>query len=680
MCEVLFFHLAFPDMSRWLMNLINRARKWLSEDLLPLNAAPQSRPNHAKQLIYAGCCAMVFAVALGVRTLHWNDAHVEIERGDTLLTELVRHYRYEAGRMVQQGRILFPTSQDRSDARLLVHPPGYAVLIAALDRERPSRDSYPRLRLVQVICDALAAVVVFAIAAQLLPLAVGMIAGLLVAISPHLSHYSLWLSPDSLSVLPILIALYLVTRALRHPRLLSFVAAGVLVGLSCWLRSNALLLPVVLAAIIFLLFERGGRLKYSTAFAAAVLVVISPITIRNWIVFHSFIPLSLGAGITLIEGIADYDDQDRFGLPRDDTLAALKDAEWYGRDDYAKNLWVPDGVERDRARLARGLAVIRSNPGWFLTVMLKRAASMLRYNDSGTRGWAHYIASSPIVSAEPAFGGNPSSPPQENHVWGNDAAGLVAAARMVSSRASISPGQGSQPVRLEGDASIYGDQLAVPVPVKPHTDYVMILTMEVKQGRMAIKMTSSDRRFVLASANPNESDPGLRRRLEKSAESDGTEISNLKVNEVPFATNNRTEVLMVLGNNDNTSEGTIAEISRLDLYEIGPTPNGWTNGPRVVIRGLQKNIFVTRHLVPAIAIGILILGFATGGRVLLLLLAAPVYYLVFQSMLHTEYRYILAIHYFLFILAAVPLYCVGLLVYRSLSSLRLTHPRPVIFL
>jgi hypothetical protein len=38
------------------------------------------------------------------------------------------------------------------------------------------------------------------------------------------------------------------------------------------------------------------------------------------------------------------------------------------------------------------------------------------------------------------------------------------------------------------------------------------------------------------------------------------------------------------------------------------------------------------------------------------LLAVPLYYLLAQSAFHTEYRYVLAIHYFLFIMAAVTLY------------------------
>jgi hypothetical protein len=50
---------------------------------------------------------------------------------------------------------------------------------------------------------------------------------------------------------------------------------------------------------------------------------------------------------------------------------------------------------------------------------------------------------------------------------------------------------------------------------------------------------------------------------------------------------------------------------------------------------------------------------ARRGRALVLLLAVPLYYLLLQSALHSEYRYILAIHYFLFVIASVTLYVLG---------------------
>jgi hypothetical protein len=68
-------------------------------------------------------------------------------------------------------------------------------------------------------------------------------------------------------------------------------------------------------------------------------------------------------------------------------------------------------------------------------------------------------------------------------------------------------------------------------------------------------------------------------------------------------------------------------------------------------------------LLPLIAAGVLLLAPAKRKRELMLLLAVPVYYLCVQSAFHTEYRYIIAVHYFLFVLAAVTLYLAGQLVW-----------------
>lgn len=64
-------------------------------------------------------------------------------------------------------------------------------------------------------------------------------------------------------------------------------------------------------------------------------------------------------------------------------------------------------------------------------------------------------------------------------------------------------------------------------------------------------------------------------------------------------------------------------------------------------------------MLPLIGIGIILLAAARRWRVLLVLLVVPAYYLSVQSALHTEYRYILAIHYFLSVMAAVTLSCFG---------------------
>ena len=558
---------------------------------------------------------------------------------------------------------------------MLVHPPGYSMLAALF--HKLSGDTYTGLRLAQVICDSMAAVLVLLIAAELLPFTVALIGGVLVAFSPHLAGYSLWLSADSLSVLPILLSVCLIIRAIKRPRLITIIGAGACVGLSCWLRSNALLLAFFLAVVILLLFKRGNRLRYSIAFVAAFLVVIAPITIRNMIVFDSFIPLSLGAGITLIEGIADYDTEQRFGMPQYDKDVAVKDAEWHGRPDYAGNIWSPDGVVRERARFARGLAVIRSNPGWFSGVMLRRSAFMLRYNDSGESNWPLNTSQAQVVSAEPGFSHQlPTSDPLTT-VWTGSPVDIMAAGIALSSEAEIRLARDNQALVIKGDSSPFEAQFASGlITVKKNTDYLLTLQANLINRGMAVKVTSADYRITLASEILEEP---KKKKKQGGVEKDKREVIRneetmdsqsdkaMTLIDMPFASGDRTEVRLVISNDQPASVHTVVELGEAELIEVGPTAYLWTQGPRALVRGIQKNLFKTNRLLPLVLIGILLLAIVRHKRALVILLAVPVYYFCTQSALHTEYRYILSIHYFLFIMAAVTLYCVGAIVGRILT-------------
>jgi 4-amino-4-deoxy-L-arabinose transferase-like glycosyltransferase len=346
---------------------------------------PEKIPDHSrhtsfslssvrKRILYT--MLLIFLVALGVRLLVWQHNRSDIEQ---VMTGLTAGYKDDARVLLSGNLKLFLRGPaPPSDATVLAHPPGYAILMAAIFKIFGESDS--ALRFFQIFCDAVSTLLVFLIALELSSSkSIALIAGLLAALSPQLAYNSLLLLPDSISVLPVLLALYILARArgkaLRWPNL---ILAGALSGLSCWLRPNWLLLPFYVIGLLPFLLPRGQRLRAAVPLFGAAVLVIAPMTIRNLIVFQRFIPNSLGAGVTLIEGIADYDEEGRLGLPRTDMEVLRWEAEAYNRPDYAGSLYNPDGIERERARVSRGMAVIKSRPFWFMGVMLRRAASMLR--------------------------------------------------------------------------------------------------------------------------------------------------------------------------------------------------------------------------------------------------------------------------------------------------------------
>jgi len=321
--------------------------------------------------------SLLFVTALGVRLLNWQGHHREAL---AVQSSVALNYKHQA-RLIQANGVvsLFDPSSATNNPDLLGHPPGYPIWLSFVNRAAGEHDTLTQV--LQIMLDSLAVVIIALIAFNLFPPAVGVIAGLLCAFAPQFSWNAITLLPDSLAALPILLAVLLITRAIKSPGRIglgSMLAAGALVGLSCWLRANALLLAPFLALLLFVIWPRSARFRPALVLLCGALAVIGLLTIRNARAFGQFIPVSLGAGQTLIEGIADYDSDGSLGLPQTDMELIRSEAETYHRPEYADSLFTPDGITRDRARLARGFAVIRARPFWFAGVMIRRAASMLR--------------------------------------------------------------------------------------------------------------------------------------------------------------------------------------------------------------------------------------------------------------------------------------------------------------
>ena len=627
----------------------------IQDDLVP---AGLKRVWTEKRAFLVAACTLIFALAIGVRLLHWQDSHTEVIKNDTMLQGLGDLYRDQADRILHRS----PAIDGRADATMVIHPPGYALLIAAADRVFGRADS--TLRVTQIVFGSLMCVMILLIVAELLPLGVAVIAGFLSALSPHHAYYSLYLSPDLLSAVPLLVSVYLIVRARAEPRIWVIILAGICVGLSCWLRANSLLVAPVLALAIAITFKPKTRLRYGLAFMLATVCVIAPITIRNWIVFGQFIPLSAGAGITLIEGIADYDHENRFGLPLYDADVPKKDAEWFGRPEYAKNPWSPDGIERDRLRFARGLSVIRSNPGWFLNVMLDRGFFMLRYNDFARQNRYTNTTIAPTVAATPGYKHGLEITNQSQSVWSLGPSEMIERiSASKSARASIKDGS----LRVENDTGGSQDLFSVPrIGVERNTDYLLSVKLLSQSDRATVKVGTNDPRIVLATTVTGLPEPEPRR----ASDHDFNDEPKVIETKIPFASGNVSEISLIFANAATASEQPTLLISGIELYSFESTPNLWTKYVRVPLGAIQKNIFKTRHLLTLNLIGILLLIWARKWPALVILLAVPVYFLVFQSAFHTEYRYILTIHYFLFVMGATTVFLTGTLLINGARRIR----------
>jgi hypothetical protein len=563
---------------------------------------------------------LIFLVAFGVRVFTWHDTRLEVRKVQTVVAE---NYKNVGQLLREDGlRSFFSSSSRLADPDHLGHPPGYSLLLSFI-RSGPGESDAPA-QFLQIFVDALSAVLIFLIVAQLLSAAPALIAGLLAALSPQLAWNSVLLLPDSLSVFPILLAVYLLALSRKHPRLILFIAVGALVGISCWLRANAQMMPVFFAAAAPLLVRNKLWWRSSLAVVFGALLIVLPLTVRNAIVFHRFIPLSLGAGQTLLEGIGDYDREGQLNIPETDLGIMKQEAEAFQRPDYNNGLLTPDGIQRERWRLQRGFRVIGSHPLWFGGVMFRRAASMVKLER------ARLISTNPAVTYPLHLVG------QSSIVATMTPADLLATGTAGSAQIKTSLAPDGPFLSIIGDDSRYGTQLTFPsANVRANREYVFKLPIRIEQGRM--KMAAID-------GSGREHNQVILEIAEGAT-------PDFQLIDLPFTTSSDGQVRLVLSN-EASNQASAVQIGTAKLYDLAPVYIAWTRYPRLLIHAIQKAI-VTALILPLAIFGLAVLVIRKRRDVLIILSVVPLYYFCVQSIFHTEYRYVLAVDYFLFALAAV---------------------------
>jgi Dolichyl-phosphate-mannose-protein mannosyltransferase len=606
----------------------------------PLNARePIQLRRLLSRLRSRGAIAVViFLVAFGVRVLTWHDTRLEVGK---VQTAVVADYQRVA-LLLRQGGVtsFFSRTSPLADLNNLGHPPGYSLVLAVIYSFKQSDTA---VQFVQISADALSAVLIFLIVSEFLPLCAGVVAGLMAALSPQLAWNSVLLLPDSLSVLPVLLALFLLARAVKRPRLLKFVLVGAFIGVSCWLRANAMLLTFFVAVAVGFSVWPPQRWRFAFAVICGTLLIVLPLTIRNAVVFHRFIPLSLGAGQTFLEGIADYDKDNRFGIPNTDVGIMKQEAEIYQRPDYYGTLFNPDGVERERARLSRGLAVVRAHPIWFAGVMGKRAISTLR------------LERSRVLSNEPAvtqsldrldqLSSSSTVKPEQATADGTT---------MPGARVVLDPEQ--KTFLLVANANKYGEEFAGPaMTVRSSIDYAVVVPVTILVGRMRINI-ENDAGKVYSSQ--------VIETLEHTSSADQPEQSV----KLYFVAAHDDQVRVVWANEAPTTPYSTVRVGSISMFELGPARFLWTRYPRFLIHTLQK-LFVTFVFQFLAVIGISIMFFRFRNAFLLILLIVPVYFMSVQSAFHTEYRYLLAVNFSMFAWAAVAISVGGPWLVRKLLRL-----------
>lgn len=308
-------------------------------------------------------------------------------------------------------------------------PPAYPVFLAAVyaivGHEAPSIG-----RLAGAFLGTLAVALIGMIALRLWGRRVGMLALGIAAVAPPLVILSTALISEALFVPVVLAAVACALQARRSERRWRWaIATGVLVGIASLTRTNGLilLLPMSLAFV-----PAGSRRRLRAWLPAAIVVLvailtIAPWTVRNLIVMHAFIPISDESGYTLAGTYNEVSRADR----RDP--AVWIEAEHGASPEYARilvqarrNHWneVTYGSHLQAAAIAdikRGPAYVLKAGYWntlrmFTIVELNTAAGNLRDTDIPLAPAVILINSSPLLLVL-ALGGLLTRPARQVPRW-----------------------------------------------------------------------------------------------------------------------------------------------------------------------------------------------------------------------------------------------------------------------
>jgi dolichyl-phosphate-mannose-protein mannosyltransferase len=347
-------------------------RRWFCATL-----AVGRRPSTRTKILVA---LLIFLLSFSIRSLFAGDLAPVMYTSQEPLGSLADIYDARATSILSGQGLLGPYYDDVHNTSPLARAPGYPIFLSFI-YSTLGRD-YFKVQLVQNALNSLSSVLIFLIGGLLISWRVGIASGLLAALSHHLSYMSNWILPDSIVPLFLLLAVYLIviSKRLRKHSCWLFGAAGIMIGLAAWLRSLTMLLgPFFIPIFALTSTKLWPAVKRATVMTACSLLMIAPITIKNYLCYREFVPINIQMGLVMWVGIADASG-DRFGAVQDDNEVAEQEAVIYGNPRYARDWSSPDGIRRDRNRVKKCLDIILKHPVWYSGVMLDRMGEMLKYS------------------------------------------------------------------------------------------------------------------------------------------------------------------------------------------------------------------------------------------------------------------------------------------------------------
>jgi 4-amino-4-deoxy-L-arabinose transferase-like glycosyltransferase len=152
--------------------------------------------------------------------------------------------------------------------------------------------SYISVRIIQSILDSLTLILTMLLCWQLFnswPRTY--FTGIIFSIYPLLIYSSNLVAVETLFCFFFILSIFVYTEAVRRENIILFLISGIVLAFTSMVRSTALLFPIIMGTWLFICNDFNKKyICYFVLLCCGFVLTLTPWTIRNYIVFHEFIP------------------------------------------------------------------------------------------------------------------------------------------------------------------------------------------------------------------------------------------------------------------------------------------------------------------------------------------------------------------------------------------------------
>jgi len=225
-------------------------------------------------------------------------------------------------------------------------------------------------RLIQAIASGiLLPLLIFRIGRHIFGARVGLIAAGLSAVYIYFVYYNGALVTETFHMLAVLWSLEIALELTKRTSRWQWVKLGLALGIAALLRQVILLFVPVL--FIWLLWEGRKRIQLRDLVipTAVIVALILPWTVRNYLVFHRFVPLNTNAGFAFFWANHPEHGTDFVLLFSNEKYASLIPQELRGLNE----------AEMNDALMRRGLGFVVEDPWRYLLLSLSRVKELFKF-------------------------------------------------------------------------------------------------------------------------------------------------------------------------------------------------------------------------------------------------------------------------------------------------------------